>query len=158
MHTSDPVTGLPPVMHTAFTPNACLSCTQHCCAKKLLPVVHTAFSNKCLACQEYTKSCHNNSSCHAHSISSKCSPIMHFSTGVPNNATRGAHSTPQQMSSLSCIHQVLLKVSPCHAPSMYSKRFMSCLRLCVPYTDISGTHNIFLQLFSLSCIHQALSK
>ena len=145
-------------MHTAFTPNACLSCTQQCCAKKLLPVVHTAFSNKFLACQEYTKSCHNNSSCHAHSISSKCSPVMHFSTGVPNNATRGAHSTPQQMSSLSCIHQVLLKVSPCHAPSMYSKHFMSCLRLCVPYTDISGTHNIFLQLFSLSCIHQALPK
>jgi len=38
----------------------------------LIPVVHTAFSNTCLACQEYTKSCKNDPYRHAHSISGKC--------------------------------------------------------------------------------------
>ena len=122
-----------------------------------LPVVHTPFSNKCLACHAYIKSCERTSqvkhfqqmfACHAYSIL------------VPNTATSGAHTACSNKClafnayTKSCrrtppvMHTAFpANVSPCHALSTHA-----------PKTVFSWAHSNFQQMFGLPYTHQVLQK
>jgi len=83
---------------------------------------HRKFKPKCLTYHAYTNSIsRKHFPCYAYSISSKCFPWHVFGTCVTYTATSSAHSIFQQMFSLSCIHQVLLKDPSWHAYSISNK-------------------------------------
>jgi len=130
-----------------------LSCTQHpikhfsimhseIVCLILLPVVHTACSNKCFACHAYNMPCRRP---HLVMHIAFIANVFLSCTWALNTAMKGAHSIFLQMFSRSCIHQVMQKEPPLFFPAhIISANVPShALSTSMPNTASSVAHSIF---------------
>jgi len=139
-----------------------LSCTQHpikhfsimhseIVCLILLPVVHTACSNKCFACHAYNMPCRRP---HLVMHIAFLANVFLSCTWALNTAMKGAHSIFLQMFSRSCIHQVMQKEPPLFFLHTSFQQMFPAMRLALQcLTLLPVLHTAFSTNVGQPCIH-----